>query len=35
MRRLALESIRREVTDPELLGHPVFAAALKKLEESL
>lgn len=35
MRRMLLDGIRREMDDPELLGHPVFAAALKKLEESL
>ena len=34
-RRMALESIRREINDPELLAHPVFAAALQKLEASL
>lgn len=35
MRRMLLDGIRREMDDPELRAHPVFAAALKKLEESL
>lgn len=35
MRRMLLDGIRREMDDPELRAHPVFAAALKKLEESV
>ena len=35
MRRMLLENIRRDINAPELLEHPVFAAALKKLEESV
>lgn len=35
MRRMLLDGIRREMDDPELRAHPVFAAALKRLEESL
>ena len=35
MRRMLLENIRRDINAPELLEHPVFAAALKKLEGSV
>ena len=35
MRRMVLDGVRREMTDPELREHPVFAAAVKKLEESM
>lgn len=35
MRRVLLDGVRREMTDPELREHPVFAAAVERLEESV
>lgn len=35
MRRMMLDGVRREMTDPELWERPVFAAAVKRLEESV